>query len=214
MHPDLVRGVLIALHGYSISDFLHVLLNHAYFIDDPMRTICVQDTSKIIETLISAPSTHLSAFATMHQSFKQKLATEIALLANKSSGWHFSAVHASAEQFENFSMADMARRLETEAPLVWDLIGHLLESDSSRASRRSHYKNTPTTSAASSSTETSSWSEEDEYWAQVDDDSAGPPAEAATDEPPSKRQRRAADRNTTLLQIVEYIQIFCAELIT
>ncbi|KAF9493446.1 hypothetical protein BDN71DRAFT_1394940 [Pleurotus eryngii] len=61
----------------------------------------------------------------MHQSFKQKLATEITLLANKASGWHFSAVHASAEQFENFSMVDMACCLETKAPLVWDVIGHL-----------------------------------------------------------------------------------------
>ncbi|KAF9488890.1 hypothetical protein BDN71DRAFT_1533419, partial [Pleurotus eryngii] len=137
----------------------------------------------------------------MHQSFKQKLATEIALLANKASGWHFSTVHVSAEQFENFSMVDMARRLETEAPLVWDVIGHLLESDSLRAARRSHYKNTTTTSTTSSSSETSPWSEEDEYWAQLDDDLAGPPAEGATDEPPSKCQRRAADRNVTLLQI-------------
>src|SRR5882762_3018526 len=59
----------------------------------------------------------------------QKYMNEVLCLVSKKNGWHFSAQHTSAEQLEAFSLKDMAWELMAQVPLLWDLLGTLLNAD-------------------------------------------------------------------------------------
>ncbi|KAJ7076755.1 hypothetical protein B0H15DRAFT_925103 [Mycena belliarum] len=47
-------------------------------------------------------------------------------LADKENGWHFSAANTSAAQLQEFRIEDMATKMKTLAPELWDLFGLLL----------------------------------------------------------------------------------------
>jgi hypothetical protein len=59
----------------------------------------------------------------------KKYMDEVVGLVSKKNGWHFSAQHTSAELLQAFSLEDMAQRLMAQAPLLWDLLGNLLQAD-------------------------------------------------------------------------------------
>ncbi|KAG6807356.1 hypothetical protein H0H92_007878 [Tricholoma furcatifolium] len=123
--------------------------------------------------------------------------SEVTLLATKESGWHFSARNASSTQIQAFSVDEMARKFEEQAPLLWEVLGMLLH----RKNKRYSSEGAPMTTTTSASRhvqpdQASQISEDDslecEYWdleeerlelCVVDGDSD---ASRAT-----KRQRRA-----------------------
>ena len=87
-------------------------------------------------------------------------------LVNKYDRWHFSAQNTCAEQVEVFNIEEMALRLESQAPLLWSLIGHLLFNDPSHNKRKTKY------TMGENITEHNEhvpWDEEDKYWAQLDE---------------------------------------------
>ncbi|KAJ7928378.1 hypothetical protein B0H13DRAFT_1860573 [Mycena leptocephala] len=44
-------------------------------------------------------------------------------------GWHFSAANTSAAQLQDFRIEDMATKMKTFAPELWDLLGLLLSAN-------------------------------------------------------------------------------------
>ncbi|KAG5640305.1 hypothetical protein DXG03_009295 [Asterophora parasitica] len=85
------------------------------------------------ELLYEHPATSADAKDVGIRKFSMVLAGEVARLASKEPGWHFSASHGSASQIQAFSVEDMATKLETQAPFVWKVLGHLLEGDNTRS---------------------------------------------------------------------------------
>ncbi|KAJ3553994.1 hypothetical protein NM688_g3331 [Phlebia brevispora] len=88
--------------------------------------------------------------------FQEQIFTrELQLLTQKQTGWHFSAVHASADQVEDFHLEEMATSMEGLAPGLWHLLDALVHSHDSRKRVRDEAKNTVD-------------EEEDMYWKAVD----------------------------------------------
>jgi hypothetical protein len=56
-------------------------------------------------------------------------------LAKKENGWHFGALHASAQKLQEFQIKDMAQKMEELAPELWDLLGLMLSTDKRQTER-------------------------------------------------------------------------------
>jgi len=148
----------------------------------------------------------------------QKYANEALHLVSKKNGWHFSARRTSAEQLEAFSLEDMARELMAQAPLLWDLLGTLLNADPLRERHRTQVQVVPTSNQHCKQADAPAnvvsgngpeWDDEDEYWARIDDNiplQNSPEANEIMDG--SKRQRRAAQSRSALIQIVRILCTF------
>ncbi|EPQ50063.1 hypothetical protein GLOTRDRAFT_51073 [Gloeophyllum trabeum ATCC 11539] len=61
-----------------------------------------------------------------HKVSREHHAHTVKQLVLPENGWHFSALHASAEKLENFRIEDMAKGLEKLAPELWLLLDALL----------------------------------------------------------------------------------------
>lgn len=231
MDYSIVNDVLAALQGHSIGEFLITLLSNSSYLDCPLRILFLGEWPDLLQTLADLPTLRQSTAAFSKHAHTRCLVSEVASLANKESGWHFSAMHARAEQIESFSMEDMARKLRFQAPGIWDLLGSLLDSDPSRTRRRKQHMDPQAGRANGGAAprsqgdafpeeqaEAGRWDEEDEYWAQVeqdlwDEDGARDENDlreteamgqqgASASARPAKRARLAAGRRTALLQIV------------
>lgn len=198
---DIVKTVLTALGGHSLVSVLGTLLTDSHFADCPTRAIFLHEWSSFLHFAHECSLLSTDTMEFCSQVYTQAIASEIANLANKESGWHFSAKHAKAEQVEAFSLARMSSTLEAKAPLSWNLFGTLLQSDTSRLRRRLkalgiHSSNTQASSE-------SIWDDEDEYWESVDILDEGMEEQTGRDRP-TKRRRRASDRYAALLRIVSF----------
>lgn len=134
MHHDTVRDVLSALGGHSVGNFIRTLCMSPTYSDCPTYTLFAVE-------IPDHPATKSEAGRFILQHFTTTLSSEVTTLANKESGWHFSAGHASSGQIEAFSMEGMARKFEDQAPHLWALLGHLLASDPSRKKRTAQAMN-------------------------------------------------------------------------
>jgi hypothetical protein len=61
---------------------------------------------------------------------KKQYVSSIRTLAKNENGWHFSAINTSAKQLEDFRIEDMATKMKSLAPDLWDIIGLLLGASS------------------------------------------------------------------------------------
>lgn len=194
---DVVRAVLTALGGHSLVSVLGTLLTDSYFAGCATRAEFLREWNSFLLFAHGCPLLSTDTVQFCSQVHTQALATEIANLANRESGWHFSAKNAKAEQVEAFSLTDMSSILETKAPLSWSLLSTLLQSDNSRLRRRLKALGLHTTQGGSEGV----WDDEDEYWESlgiVDEEIE----EQGDEGRRTKRRRRAGDRYTALLRIV------------
>lgn len=214
MH-NIVKDVLVALRGHSIIHVLGILLSDSYFTTCATRIEFVHDWPDLLKFAIDTEVLQQETTTFCSQVHTKALASEIANLANKQSGWHFSARKARAEQVETFSLSDMARTLEVKAPHTWDLLGTLLQSDASRSRKRMQYLGISESSLAArpqhptddSDVERDNWDDEDEYWEAlgvVIEDGMVTESGTGTDttDRPSKHRRHAGECFVTLMQIV------------
>jgi hypothetical protein len=56
------------------------------------------------------------------------LQTEVQQLVDVNSGWHFSVLHASAEQIDSFEIRGMACEMQQIAPVTWSILNVLLSA--------------------------------------------------------------------------------------
>ena len=200
--------VLSALDGASISDFLSSLLESPSLANHPAVNRFKLEVPSVLKLLYNCPGTHTSMVESSHKFMTQKYSDEVTCLVSKANGWHFSAQHTSAEQLQAFSLKDMAQRLMVQAPLLWDLLGNLLQADPLRERRRTKehdwvpsQQTTVTTLDDNPDTD-----DEENYWTQLGNsespDLQGSHGAAQTASNRSKRQRRAAESRAALHQIV------------
>ena len=198
---DVVRAVLTALNGHSIVSVLGALLTDSHFADCVTRAVFINEWESFLyfAQQCSLLSTDTTKFCS--QVYTKLLAGEIAGLASKESGWHFSAKNAKVDQIEAFSLTNMASILEHKAPLSWNLFGSLLQSDPVRLRRRLKDLGLNSINPQACTGGESIWDDEDEYWESLSivGDDLGPQGD---NERPSKRRRRAGDRYVALLRIV------------
>ena len=161
MDPRIVNEVLVALQGHSINNFITTLLDTPAYEDCPIRQLFTHDCPDLLLFL----STHVpvqhsvkSFAASLHTSL---LKEEVAGLALRKTGWHFSAKDAIAEQQEKFTIEGMDAEIDSQTPLVGSLLLNLLESGPARAKRRAQYMSSPL--ATNRTRGDSSWDNEDEY---------------------------------------------------
>lgn len=69
--------------------------------------------------LMEAFSKHAATSHYMSVQAEEACKQELQSLALKDSGWHFSALHARADQIKNFTMEGMATQAATKAPNLW-----------------------------------------------------------------------------------------------
>ena len=159
MREDTIRNILGALGGHSVVDFIQSLCTNPTYSDCPTFILFSAKIPELLDFIFGHPATKSEAGQSVLQHFMAALTSEVATLADKESGWHFSAGNACAKQIKAFSMEGMARKLEKQAPLLWVLLGRLLASDPLCERRRAQAMNgtagVPTTGV---------WDQEDEYW--------------------------------------------------
>lgn len=200
MDPSKFHAILILLEGYTVFDFIHTLLSRPSQTRCPAVQSFSQQITAVLELIFSHPSTQSEADEFANQRCSAALAKEVAQLANKESGWHFSARNTSAAQLHAFSMEEMAKKLEFGAPLLWKLLGDLLVRENTRSS---HPSSVPGTRSGLTSEDP----EEEEYWALEEErlemgvDSPDEPGDS-DETKRTKRQRRAAERPHALHRIV------------
>ncbi|KAF8969024.1 hypothetical protein BDZ97DRAFT_1654271 [Flammula alnicola] len=59
---------------------------------------------------------------------RESYALELQMLVEESPEWRFSALHASSRKVEEFKIDEMARKIKTRAPVLWNLLGSLLST--------------------------------------------------------------------------------------
>jgi len=215
LEGKVLLDVLAALNDASIYDFLSSLLASPALASHPSVQNFNSDLPDILQMLGSHSSLSTSVTDACHRYMIHKYANEALGLVSKKNGWHFSARRASTEQLEAFSLEDMARELMAQAPLLWDLLGTLLNADPHRERRRTWVQVSPSSTQHCEQADTPAnvilgndldWDDEDEYWAQIDDKIPlpnTPEANKITDG--SKRQRRATQSRSALIQIVRVL---------
>lgn len=198
------QAIINALGDFSVGDFVIHLLSDPGLSGSPVRLSFIQQWPELQEWALSTDPLARATDNFITTTITQKLTAETAHLANKESGWHFSARNASAEKVHAFSIQGMADQLERQAPLLWGLLGELLQSDPALARRRSQYWEPQVQEPVQVTEE---WDDEAEYWAEdafteslVEEE----PTEGAQGGRPTKRQRRAAERIQSLYRIVSF----------
>ena len=112
-------------HRCMISSSRHFEATTLYVYNCHKNSVlsCIQD---LLELLWDQSPEHLEAavarilVATYH--------AEVAQLAQKGTGFHFTGMQANLEQLEEFSVEKMGTIIHRVAPQLWDLLGVLLDS--------------------------------------------------------------------------------------
>ncbi|KAI0074534.1 hypothetical protein K474DRAFT_1601281, partial [Panus rudis PR-1116 ss-1] len=182
----------------SLAGVLNTLLVHPKFRDCSTRAAFVQEWPELLDAFSRDPALSESTTQFCTNVCTRDLKDEIATLANKESGWHFSARKAQAAQIEGFSLKKMAHKLEGDAPQLWALTGALLQADPVRLKRRLQFLGMDARDVETS---------DPKYW-----NSVGHLTEEEIfmeDEPrPAKKRRRiAAERMAALLRIKRVVII-------
>jgi hypothetical protein len=161
---DQVDAILEAfdLVGISLSEFLvELLINPQYTTHE--NTINLRSCSPTIIKLIAEhPEASAAAGGALKWAsdiIKRRCALEIQELSAKKSGYHFSVLHASVEQLEEFDIEVLGGGMQQHAPLLWDMLNILLAVRRS-SNRRDLTKN---------SDDQDSDDDEAQYWEELGD---------------------------------------------
>ncbi|KAJ7198168.1 hypothetical protein GGX14DRAFT_374434 [Mycena pura] len=116
-------------HKLTVPTFVVSVLRHPDFSNHPAVTDLVAHSDDILGAFLKHPRTSDSTLAWAHGIIKSRYAQLIRDLADKENGWHFSAANTSAAQLQEFRIEDMATKMKTFAPELWDLLGLLLSAN-------------------------------------------------------------------------------------
>ena len=217
LEENILHDILTALNKATIYDLLSSLLASPALTSHLTVQRLKTDLPDILNMLGSHSTLSTPVTEACHNYMVQKYGNEALHLVSKKNGWHFSAWHTSAEQLEAFSLKDMVRELMAQVPLLWDLLGNLLNADPHRERRRTTVQTSPTGYQHCKQSDRPAdvipgnepeWDDEDEYWAQIEDNiplQTSPEANEIMDG--TKRQRWAAQSRSSLIQIVSSLRL-------
>ncbi|KAG1726519.1 uncharacterized protein EDB91DRAFT_1061580 [Suillus paluster] len=85
----------------------------------------------LVEDLLVHCNEIFDAFIEHTSPTREQYIREIKLNSSEEGGWHFGPSHTTTQQVEDFSVKEMDREMQSCAPALWDLLGHLLGADDS-----------------------------------------------------------------------------------
>lgn len=218
-----VDSVLALLDKDSVAQFLYTFLHNSRYDGSRAKQDFLSQWPALLEHLAVHPLLQVKTENFAVALVTGKLKTEVATVAEKESGWHFSAKHVHVDQLDSFTMDDMARKIHARAPMLSSFIAALLDSDPERTARQARFSEERARMAEDpcAAAVDVDWSEEDEYWWSADldigatgeDTTATATTEsgdrmdegengAAKAERMKKRRRRAEESRARLLSIV------------
>ena len=100
-----------ASQRFSILDFFQFLLIDGSVASHPTVLDFLGSRSEVISLLISMEPQEVE-FQCAHNLMKQRYKDEIRELLKVEHGWQFNALHASADQIDQFRIEDMASSME------------------------------------------------------------------------------------------------------
>ena len=129
MQSSSVDSAIEALEkcGFTVSQFLQSLLSTTRYDDHPSVHDLFASSANILLLLFNHPSGNKSSLTRqareiVHETYRK----ELKILTSGDSGWHLGAWSATTKQLEDFSLEDMARDMEANAPGLWQMLGTLL----------------------------------------------------------------------------------------
>ncbi|KAG1799642.1 uncharacterized protein BJ212DRAFT_1488229 [Suillus subaureus] len=138
---DQVDALLEAFNlvGISASEFLIELLTNFHYTTHE-NTINLRSCSPcIIKLLTGHPEASTGgALKWASDIMKHRCALEIQELSAKKSGYHFSVLHASIEQLEEFDIKELGGGMQQCALFLWDMLDVLLLARRSSNWRDAH----------------------------------------------------------------------------
>lgn len=134
-----VDSVLALLNENSVAQFLYTLLSNSRYDGTHAKQEFLAQWPALLDLLAIHPllQTQTESFAVALVT--SKLKTEVATVAEKESGWHFSAKNVHVDQLDSFTMDDMARKVHARAPTLSTLVAALLDSDPERTARQARF---------------------------------------------------------------------------
>jgi hypothetical protein len=180
----------------SILDFFQFLLTDGSVASHPMVLAFLGSRSEVISLLLSMEPQDVG-FQCADNLMKERynLKDEIRELLKEEHGWQFNALHASADQIDQFRIEEMASNMEQRSPYLWSLLGQLLSSAQSKMGGASKFK---AAASSESQDEANQSSEEDDLWDQLGDLDLEAIIETLTDSPVEQKQRRITRRKAIL----------------
>ncbi|KAG6908018.1 hypothetical protein DXG01_006485 [Tephrocybe rancida] len=133
-----LHDILSTLNMYtsSAADFIISLLQDAEFTTStPVEEIGAR-INEILAAMKDNPTTSAHLLDWANHEIKEVYAREILVLVKKSTGFQFGAQTATTEKLEALDIQDIARRMSTVSPGLWELVGVLLQADPERTIRR------------------------------------------------------------------------------
>ena len=106
----------------SILDFFRFLLTDGSIASHPMVLDFLGSRSEVISLLVSMEPQEVG-FQCAHNLMRQRYKDEIRELLKVEHSWQFNALHASADQIDQFRIKDMASSMEWQSPYLWTLLG-------------------------------------------------------------------------------------------
>ncbi|KAJ3475461.1 hypothetical protein NLI96_g11820 [Meripilus lineatus] len=129
MEHEIIHSVLAHLenHRISLGKILLYALNDGLASRYPFLTEDLgSHATQILSSLNFNSRTHSAVADWTNMLMQNRMASEVALLARRDNGWHFSAINAKADQILGFQIEEMAQVFCQDAPNLWALICALL----------------------------------------------------------------------------------------
>ena len=129
MNPHLLQTILTRLdedNSLSLYDLILETLRSHNSIYNCHKNSVLSRIQDLLELLWDQSPEHLeAAIARISVAIYH---AEVAQLAQKGTGFHFTGMRANLEQLEEFSVEKMGTIIHRVAPQLWDLLGVLLDS--------------------------------------------------------------------------------------
>ncbi|KAH9942662.1 hypothetical protein B0H21DRAFT_710233 [Amylocystis lapponica] len=186
-HPSDIEDILNTFddYGTTITAVVVDLLCDPTHGNHPIVHDLVSNVSILLDALACTRAQEgLAVWAS--NAIKNTYAREVEELTRKTSGFHFNAANATQERLDAFDIGQIASRMETIAPTMWDLLGAVLTADTRSDTQRLSDINMRDEEAGDS---------EEEYWRDDDADeisATGGDSDDANESESAGIQRREA----------------------
>ena len=191
-------------HNATISDFLLSAIYDPHFRDHPLVTGFLSDTINILGSLYEHPAVHRDILDWSLDLVKKDHAKSLQTLSSKKGGWHFSALRARVAPIREFRIEDMACKIESTAPNLWNTILSLLSADPRQVRRRKSQNSSMGSIDTNPEAEVEAESDaedddEAQFWLGADDE-AGQPDEASGQR--TLPRLKTAEQRAAILRLV------------
>lgn len=132
LYYNAVRDTLMHFerHQISLAQVLLCLLDDQIFSRFPFLSHDVEKhASQLLSALKFNTRTSPSVSTWANLLIKNTASSDVLTLAQKDSGWHFSAANAQADQILAFQIEEMAMMIRRKTPDLWSLICGLLTKE-------------------------------------------------------------------------------------